>query len=579
VTAADASPRLIVVEDSELDYELLIAMLTREGLRARAVRVEDEAGMRDAFAQGPVDAVITDHNLPRFDSLASLKVAKDVDPDIPVLVLSGEMSEELAVASLHAGADDFVLKTRMFRVAAALQHSLAAARTRREARNAAVALVESERKLHALTQHLERAKEEERRAIAQEIHDDVGGALTALKFEVVRLAREVGTAQHAERMRAIQQLLESAVVATHRIQHALRPAVLDAGLVAALEWLTRGFGERTGLPIDFRSNRDEFEIAPDRAAALYRVAQEAPTNVRKHAGARSVNVQLLRSTTRSRSRSPTTAPASSRTASPLRRDSAYAGSRAGARARRLGGSVPPPGRGTTVMFSIPPQAAPRTNAAAMLEEGPVPVTDRRRRPRDRAARDRPGAFRASRRADRRRSIRLWPVEGRTEEAREPDVLVMDVGLPGKNGIEILSLRGISAAQGADGEHVSGGPVRGARVQGRRVRLSQQGQRAGQAAEVVMVIAGKKYVTPEIAQALIENLNAPEDTVAPHEKLSDREFQTLRLMASGKRLSDIAEELALSPKTVSVYRARILEKMGMSNNAELTHYAIKHGLVE
>jgi len=59
----------------------------------------------------------------------------------------------------------------------------------------------------------------------------------------------------------------------------------------------------------------------------------------------------------------------------------------------------------------------------------------------------------------------------------------------------------------------------------------------------------------------------------------RQSQTLKLMASGKRLADIAEELALSPKTVSVYRARILEKMGMSNNAELTHYAIKHGLVE
>jgi DNA-binding NtrC family response regulator len=88
-------------------------MLMREGLRPRAVRAEDEAGMRDAFAQGPIDAVITDHNLPRFDSFASLKVAKAVDPDIPVIVLSGEMSEELAVASLHAGAG-LRVKTRMF---------------------------------------------------------------------------------------------------------------------------------------------------------------------------------------------------------------------------------------------------------------------------------------------------------------------------------------------------------------------------------------------------------------------------------------------------------------------------------
>lgn len=293
--SADHPPlQLIVVEDSELDYELLLAILIREGLRAHCVRVEDEAGMRDAFDRGPIDAVITDHNLPRFDSFASLKVAKSVDADIPVIVLSGEMSEELAVATLHAGADDFVLKTRMFRIAAALQHSLAAARSRRDARNAVAALSASESKLHALTQHLERAKEDERRAIAQEIHDDVGGALTALKFEVVRLERELaGKPEHADRLEAIRQLLESAVVASHRIQHALRPAVLDAGLVAALEWMTRGFRDRTGMAVDFRANRDDFELAPDRGAALYRVAQEALTNIRKHASARSVHVQLF----------------------------------------------------------------------------------------------------------------------------------------------------------------------------------------------------------------------------------------------------------------------------------------------
>ena len=191
VNAPGPALNLIVVEDSELDYELLLAMLMREGLRPRAVRVEDEAGLRAAFAAGPIDAVITDHNLPRFDSFASIKVAKSVDSDIPVIVLSGEMSEELAVATLHAGADDFVLKTRMFRIAAALQNSLRAAAARRESRATAAALAESEARLHALTQHLERAKEDERRAIAQEIHDDIGGALTALKFEVVRLSREL----------------------------------------------------------------------------------------------------------------------------------------------------------------------------------------------------------------------------------------------------------------------------------------------------------------------------------------------------------------------------------------------------
>jgi signal transduction histidine kinase len=350
---------LIVVEDSELDYELLLAMLMREGLRPRAVRVEDEAGMRDAFAAaGRVDAVITDHNLPRFDSFASLRVAKSFDSDIPVIVLSGEMSEELAVATLHAGADDFVLKTRMFRIAAALQNSLKAAAARREARSAAAALAESEARLHALTQHLERAKEEERRAIAQEIHDDIGGALTALKFEVVRLCRELSArdGERSQRLQGIQDLLESAVVASHRIQHALRPAVLDAGLVAALEWLARGFAERGAVAVEFQSNREEFEIEPDRAAALYRVAQEALTNVRKHArDAGRVQMQLFAMTDEVTLEISDDGPGFE--ASSLELTPGFGVRGIVERARGLGGWAEvssSPGRGTTVMFSIPP---------------------------------------------------------------------------------------------------------------------------------------------------------------------------------------------------------------------------------
>ncbi|MCA3147752.1 MAG: response regulator [Burkholderiales bacterium] len=92
-----------------------------------------------------------------------------------------------------------------------------------------------------------------------------------------------------------------------------------------------------------------------------------------------------------------------------------------------------------------------------------------------------------------------------------------------------------------------------------------------------VLNGKKYISPEIAMALADGLT--QDDTPAHEKLSDREFQTLQLIASGLRLSEIAEALSLSPKTVSVYRARILEKMRLSSNAEITHYALKNGLVK
>jgi signal transduction histidine kinase len=297
-TTPSETIHLLVVEDSELDYELLLAILGRDqaltGLRVRAQRVEDEAGMRAALTAGPVDAVVTDHNLPRFDSFAAIKTAKQFDEDLPVLVLSGEMAEDLAVTALHAGADDFILKARMFRLAPALRRSLQAAEARRSARRQTLALAESEAKLHALTQHLERVKEEERRLIAREIHDDIGTTLTALKFELTRLARDLDArSSAAPTINAMHELLAHAVTASDRIQHNLRPPVLDAGLVAALQWLVQGFRNRTGVTTEFESNREEVDIAPDRAAALYRVAQEALNNVAKHAHAARVSVQLF----------------------------------------------------------------------------------------------------------------------------------------------------------------------------------------------------------------------------------------------------------------------------------------------
>jgi DNA-binding NarL/FixJ family response regulator len=93
-----------------------------------------------------------------------------------------------------------------------------------------------------------------------------------------------------------------------------------------------------------------------------------------------------------------------------------------------------------------------------------------------------------------------------------------------------------------------------------------------------VANGKKYVSAAVAEqlanAIDEDLDKP-----PHDKLSDREYQTLVMISSGKTLTEISEELNLSVKTVSVYRARLLEKMRMKNNAELTHYGLKHGLVD
>ncbi|MFM7706374.1 MAG: response regulator [Rubrivivax sp.] len=161
-----------------------------------------------------------------------------------------------------------------------------------------------------------------------------------------------------------------------------------------------------------------------------------------------------------------------------------------------------------------------------------------------------------------------------------DVLLLDINLPGRSGLDALHAL---QDEGATVKVliVSMYPEDQYAIRALRGGASGYVNKGGDPQLIVQAVRtvsqGRKYVTPEIAQMLVESLTAPTQDNA-HSKLSDRELQTLVMIASGKRLADIAEELTLSPKTVSVYRARVLEKLALANNAELTVYAIRNGLV-
>jgi DNA-binding NarL/FixJ family response regulator len=108
-------------------------------------------------------------------------------------------------------------------------------------------------------------------------------------------------------------------------------------------------------------------------------------------------------------------------------------------------------------------------------------------------------------------------------------------------------------------------------------LNKAGDPADLVTAVRTIAQGRKFVTPAVSELLVDSLASP-GSEALHSTLSEREMQTLLKIASGKKLSDIAAELMLSPKTVSVYRSRLLEKLKLANNAELTVYAIRNELV-
>lgn len=162
-----------------------------------------------------------------------------------------------------------------------------------------------------------------------------------------------------------------------------------------------------------------------------------------------------------------------------------------------------------------------------------------------------------------------------------DIAVLDITMPGRSGLEVLreikrskpKLPVLVLSMHPENQFAVRVLKRGAA--GYMTKESASAELVG---AVRKVLAGGRYVSNSLAEKLATYL-ANDNQKPPQELLSDREFQVLRLIASGKIVSEIARELSLSVKTISTYRTRILEKMGLRNNAELMHYAMQHQLVE
>lgn len=176
--------------------------------------------------------------------------------------------------------------------------------------------------------------------------------------------------------------------------------------------------------------------------------------------------------------------------------------------------------------------------------------------------------------------------GRSDEAVEasrrltPDVVILDIGMPGPSFLDVLEALP-AACPGARALILSAQPEEEYAVRALRggaVGYLTKGYAPAELIEAVRRVArGRRYVTDSLAERLA--LGVVSATEQPrHEKLSNREFQVLRLLASGLSLKEIAARLAVNPKTVSSFRARILQKLGTKTNADLVRYALEHHLV-
>jgi signal transduction histidine kinase len=283
--------RVLHVEDSELDHQLILAALTRAGVRVEIERLDSLPRVLAVLDQ-PWDAILSDYNLPGFSGLQVLEALKERQSPVPFILISGEIGEDTAVAAMRNGASDYLLKNNLARLAPALLHAVAAAESQRARLAADEELVKSKQRLHQLAGHLQTSVELERAAIAREIHDDVGGSLTAVKFDLAWIDRHAQEPEVRQRVAAALETVNSAIEASQRIMHNLRPAILEQGLVAALQWMTARFERRTGIEAALRVGEERLELPSGVPLVAYRTAQEALTNVSKHAGATRVDIEL-----------------------------------------------------------------------------------------------------------------------------------------------------------------------------------------------------------------------------------------------------------------------------------------------
>ena len=165
--------------------------------------------------------------------------------------------------------------------------------------------------------------------------------------------------------------------------------------------------------------------------------------------------------------------------------------------------------------------------------------------------------------------------------REFDIVILDISMPGRGGLDVLrdlkkegrALKVIVLSMHPEEQYA----IRSLR-DGSSAYLTKSCPPEELLLAIRTVASGKKYVTPSIAQKLAEYVEI-DAQAAPHEKLSNREMQIFLLIGSGKQVSHIAEELHLSVKTVSTYRTRLLEKMGLETNVEVIRYALQRKLVQ
>ncbi len=427
--------------------------------------------------------------------------------------------------------------------------------------------------LHELTEHLQNVKDEERALIGREVHDVLGGALTVLRKDLDWLSKKVTANPMRDRIRSLYELTGEAIETTQRISTNLRPIILDnLGLYGAIEKVIREFEKCTNIQCHFVSSvLNAPQLDKSREAHFFMIIKEALENITRHAQATVVEVELNEANNEILISVKDNGIGVTKEQLLNPRSFGVAGMNE--RAKQLGGQLAihgTPSQGTTITLQAPINCLQNNAVIRVL------IADDHALFRDGLKRifSETSDLVVAAEADNGRDVL-----SKISEC-EWDILLLDINMPDMNGLEVLermsskqTCRTLILSMYPEDEYAS-----------RAIRSGAAGCLTKDSPtdlliSVIRRIAnGGKYVNPGLAEKLIFNL--PLDTeVLAHTTFSARELQIFKFITAGVTLTEISKNLSLSKKTVSTYRARILEKMNMQNNAQLIRYAIQHNIIE
>ena len=435
-------------------------------------------------------------------------------------------------------------------------------------------LKRSREELRDLAVHLEFVREETSKRKSLEIREELGNALTDLKLDASWLIRKIPENELfiKERLEDMSGLIDKTAEKIKSISAELRPSILDQlGLIPAIKWLLEEFSKKTNINTSLYIKNKGLLFDENTSTIIFRILQEALKNIELHSGATSAEIHLKKNQSHMEFIVKDNGVGIHKDKIKSHSSFGIIGMRE--RAISLGGSVEinsPPNQGSAIKVKIPLDNERKNKKIKILLA------------------DENSIYRKGLKDVIEEDLQLKITDEVFNESTLLDkiskdyfdVLMIDLNLPGRNPLEIirdiLNYRPdikILALNSDNDRHY------GLRLM--KLGISGIIYKSESPDEIIKAIYrindNKKYIPDFLAEDLARSFEIYSSEIL-HEKLSNREFQVLKMIGKGMRIKDIAGELYLSSKTVTTYRARILEKMNFTKNSELTRYCLKHDLL-